>query len=65
MDKDTKTLMGATLITTGSLIAYEGYNIPKASKAEMEATRGGAFNVSTVLGAIIFIGGLYLLFKKD
>lgn len=65
MNKDTRTLVGGALILTGSLMAYKGYNSPKPSKAEIEATRGGSFNVMALLGGALTIGGLYLFFKKD
>ena len=65
MNKNTKTILGAGLVIAGSLMAYKGYNSPKPSKTEIEATRGGSFNVMALLGGALTIGGLYLFFKKD
>lgn len=65
MNKETRTLVGAGLVITGSLMAHKAYNSPKSSKAEIEATRGGSFDVMLFLGGALTIGGLYLIFKKD
>ncbi len=65
MNKNTKMLVGVGLAILGGIVMVKNLDEKPSTKEEIKETHGLSGVPLSVLGAVIFAAGGYLIFKKD